>query len=81
MEAIAQVNKGQDIQDGYAAYSLVKSLPKGDALQVFKNKEESQEFEDDMVFTKCLGAATKHISPKKAYKMQKKYIQNTRKLL
>eukprot|EP00957_Ditylum_brightwellii_P173112 13179203-Ditylum_brightwellii.AAC.1 len=29
MEAIGQVIKGQDIQDGDAAYSLVKSLLKG----------------------------------------------------
>eukprot|EP00957_Ditylum_brightwellii_P012941 977839-Ditylum_brightwellii.AAC.1 len=29
MEAITQVIKGQDIQDGDAAYSLVKSLLKG----------------------------------------------------
>eukprot|EP00957_Ditylum_brightwellii_P122160 9315531-Ditylum_brightwellii.AAC.1 len=40
METIAQVIKGQDIQDGDAAYSLEKSLLKGDALQVFQNKEE-----------------------------------------
>eukprot|EP00957_Ditylum_brightwellii_P133492 10177305-Ditylum_brightwellii.AAC.1 len=43
MEAIAQVIKGQDIQHGDAVYSLVKSLLKGNALQVFQNKEESQE--------------------------------------
>eukprot|EP00957_Ditylum_brightwellii_P150123 11432362-Ditylum_brightwellii.AAC.1 len=43
MEAIAQVIKGQDIQDGDAVYSLVKSLLKGDDLQVFQKKEESQE--------------------------------------
>eukprot|EP00957_Ditylum_brightwellii_P098907 7534739-Ditylum_brightwellii.AAC.1 len=41
MEAITQVIKGQDTQDGDAAYLLVKSLLKGDALQVFKNKEAS----------------------------------------
>eukprot|EP00957_Ditylum_brightwellii_P145358 11069934-Ditylum_brightwellii.AAC.1 len=41
--AITQVIKGQDIQDGDAVYSLVKSLLKGGALQVFQNKEESQE--------------------------------------
>eukprot|EP00957_Ditylum_brightwellii_P109481 8350076-Ditylum_brightwellii.AAC.1 len=29
MEAITQFIKGQDIQDGDAAYSLVKILPKG----------------------------------------------------
>eukprot|EP00957_Ditylum_brightwellii_P005189 396110-Ditylum_brightwellii.AAC.1 len=40
MEAIAQVIKGQDIYNGDAVYSLVKSLLKGDALQVFKNEEE-----------------------------------------
>eukprot|EP00957_Ditylum_brightwellii_P199415 15200018-Ditylum_brightwellii.AAC.1 len=39
MDAIAQVIKGQDIQDGDAAHSLVKSLLKEDTLQVFKNKE------------------------------------------
>eukprot|EP00957_Ditylum_brightwellii_P122947 9374568-Ditylum_brightwellii.AAC.1 len=33
MHAIAQVIKGQDIQDRDAAYLLVKSLLKGDALQ------------------------------------------------
>eukprot|EP00957_Ditylum_brightwellii_P061336 4655564-Ditylum_brightwellii.AAC.1 len=37
MKAIMQVIKGQDIQDGDAAYSLVKSLLKGGALQVFQN--------------------------------------------
>eukprot|EP00957_Ditylum_brightwellii_P055475 4203800-Ditylum_brightwellii.AAC.1 len=71
MEAIAQVIKSQDIQGGDAVYSLVKILLKGDTLQVFKNKEESQEIKDSVAFTKCLAAVTKHIFPKKAYKMQK----------
>eukprot|EP00957_Ditylum_brightwellii_P043728 3315909-Ditylum_brightwellii.AAC.1 len=35
MGVIAQVIKGQYIQDRDAVYSLVKSLLKGDALQVF----------------------------------------------
>eukprot|EP00957_Ditylum_brightwellii_P113200 8632339-Ditylum_brightwellii.AAC.1 len=64
MEAIVQIIKGQNIQDGDASYSLVKSLLKGNALQVFTKREESQEIKDDPTFTKCL----------KAYKMQKKYI-------
>eukprot|EP00957_Ditylum_brightwellii_P040369 3055152-Ditylum_brightwellii.AAC.1 len=71
MEAIMQVIKGQDIQDGDVAYSLVRILLKGDALQDFKNKEESQEIKDVLVFTKCFAAVTKHVFPKKAYKMQK----------
>eukprot|EP00957_Ditylum_brightwellii_P068297 5185116-Ditylum_brightwellii.AAC.1 len=71
MEAMAQVIKGQDIQDGDVVYLLVKSLLKGDTLQVFQNKEESQEIKDSPAFTKCLVAVTKHIFPKKAYKMQK----------
>eukprot|EP00957_Ditylum_brightwellii_P172259 13114070-Ditylum_brightwellii.AAC.1 len=74
MEAIAQVIKGQDIQDGDVAYSLIKSLLKGGALQVFQNEEESQEVKDTTAFTKCLVAVTKYVFPKKAYKMQKKYI-------
>eukprot|EP00957_Ditylum_brightwellii_P006674 506954-Ditylum_brightwellii.AAC.1 len=37
--AITQVIKGQDIHDRDAAYLLIKSLLRGDALQVFKNKE------------------------------------------
>eukprot|EP00957_Ditylum_brightwellii_P183326 13964485-Ditylum_brightwellii.AAC.1 len=65
MEAITQVIKGQDIQDGDAAYSLVKSLLKGDAIQVFQNKEESQEIKDGPAFTKCLAAVTKHIFPRR----------------
>ena len=65
MEAIAQVIKGQDIPDRDVAYLLVKSLLKGEALQVFQNKEESQEVKDGMVFTKCLVAVTKHIFPRK----------------
>eukprot|EP00957_Ditylum_brightwellii_P158343 12052675-Ditylum_brightwellii.AAC.1 len=81
METITQVIKGQDIQDRDAAYSLVKILPKGDALQVFKNKEASQEVKDSPAFTKCLVAFTKHVFPKKAYKTQKKYIQNIHKPL
>eukprot|EP00957_Ditylum_brightwellii_P113854 8680060-Ditylum_brightwellii.AAC.1 len=74
MEAIVQVIEGQEISDGDAVYSLVKSVLKGDALQVFKNKKESQGIKDSPVFTKCLAAVTKHVYPKKAYKMQKKYI-------
>eukprot|EP00957_Ditylum_brightwellii_P103175 7863371-Ditylum_brightwellii.AAC.1 len=81
MDAITQVIKGQDIQGRDAAYSLVKSLLKGDTLQVFKNKEVSQEIKDGPVFTKCLAAVTEHVFPKKAYKTQKKYIQNIRKPL
>eukprot|EP00957_Ditylum_brightwellii_P136626 10419308-Ditylum_brightwellii.AAC.1 len=42
VDAIAQVIKGQGIHDGEASYSLVKSLMRGDALQVFENEEESQ---------------------------------------
>eukprot|EP00957_Ditylum_brightwellii_P070501 5357255-Ditylum_brightwellii.AAC.1 len=71
-----QVIKGLDIQDRDAAYLLVKSLLKGDALQVFKNEEASQEIKDSLSFTKCLAAVTEHVLPKKAYKMQNKYIQN-----
>eukprot|EP00957_Ditylum_brightwellii_P071238 5415199-Ditylum_brightwellii.AAC.1 len=67
MEAITQVIKGQDIQDGDAAYSLVKSLLKGDTLQVVKNEEASQEIKDGLASTKCLAAVTKHMFPKKAY--------------
>eukprot|EP00957_Ditylum_brightwellii_P046597 3535101-Ditylum_brightwellii.AAC.1 len=74
MDAITQVIKGQDIQDRDAVYSMVKSLLKGDALQVFKNKEASEEIKDSMAFTKCLAAVTEHIFLKKAYKTQKKYI-------
>eukprot|EP00957_Ditylum_brightwellii_P100343 7649036-Ditylum_brightwellii.AAC.1 len=76
MEAIMQVIKGQDIQDRDVVYSLVKSLLKGDTLQVFKNEEASQEIKDGLAFAKCLEAVTKHVFPKKAYKMQKKYIWN-----
>eukprot|EP00957_Ditylum_brightwellii_P200124 15256379-Ditylum_brightwellii.AAC.1 len=76
-----QVIKRQDIQDGDAAYSLVKSLPKSDALQVFKNIEENKEVKDGPAFTKCLTAVTEHIFPRKAYKMQKKYIWNICKSL
>eukprot|EP00957_Ditylum_brightwellii_P163681 12461997-Ditylum_brightwellii.AAC.1 len=71
MDTITQVIKGQDIQDRDAAYSLVKILLKGDALQVFKNEEASQEIKDGPAFTKCLAAVTEHVFPKKAYKMQK----------
>eukprot|EP00957_Ditylum_brightwellii_P006246 473597-Ditylum_brightwellii.AAC.1 len=81
VNAIIQVIKGQDIQDGKAAYSLVKSLLKGDALQVFQNKEESQDVKDGPAFTKCLVAVTEYIFPKKAYKIQKKYIRNIHKPL
>eukprot|EP00957_Ditylum_brightwellii_P131775 10049343-Ditylum_brightwellii.AAC.1 len=76
MEAIMQVIKGQDIQDKDVVYLMVKSLLKGDALQVFKNEEASQEIKDDPAFTKCLAAVTNHVFPKKAYKTQKKYIWN-----
>eukprot|EP00957_Ditylum_brightwellii_P141501 10779301-Ditylum_brightwellii.AAC.1 len=65
MEAIMQVIKGQDVQDGDGTYLLVKNLLKGDALQVFQNKEESQEVKDSPAFTKCLAAVTKHIFPQK----------------
>eukprot|EP00957_Ditylum_brightwellii_P136727 10426532-Ditylum_brightwellii.AAC.1 len=71
-----KVIKGQDIQDGKAAYSLVKSLLKEDALQVFQDREESQDVKDSPVFTKCLASITKHVFPKKAYKIQNKYIQS-----
>eukprot|EP00957_Ditylum_brightwellii_P090244 6873129-Ditylum_brightwellii.AAC.1 len=60
MDAITQVIKGQDIQDRDAAYLLVKSLLRGDALQVFKNKEASQDVKDGLNFTKCLAAVTEH---------------------
>eukprot|EP00957_Ditylum_brightwellii_P043767 3319151-Ditylum_brightwellii.AAC.1 len=42
-------------------------MQKGDALQVFEDKEESQEVKDGTLFTKCLAAATEHVFPKKAY--------------
>eukprot|EP00957_Ditylum_brightwellii_P175265 13342961-Ditylum_brightwellii.AAC.2 len=74
MEAIMQVIKGQDIQDGDTAYLLVKSLLKGDALQVFQNEEASQEVKYNLAFSKCLAAVTEHVFPKKAYKTQKKNI-------
>eukprot|EP00957_Ditylum_brightwellii_P096268 7332355-Ditylum_brightwellii.AAC.1 len=78
MEAITKVIRGQNIQDGDVVYLLVKSLLLGDALQVFKNEEVSQEVKDGPAFTKCLAAVTKHVFPKKAYKTHKKYIRNFR---
>eukprot|EP00957_Ditylum_brightwellii_P189435 14418702-Ditylum_brightwellii.AAC.1 len=74
VDAITQVIKGQDIQDRGAVYLLVKNLLRGDTLQVFKNKEASQDVKDCPNFTKCLAAVTEHIFPKKAYKTQKKYL-------
>eukprot|EP00957_Ditylum_brightwellii_P064149 4867456-Ditylum_brightwellii.AAC.1 len=65
MDAITQVIKGQDIQDRDAVHLLVKSLLKGDALQVFKNKEASQEVKDGPAFTECFAAVTEHVFPKK----------------
>eukprot|EP00957_Ditylum_brightwellii_P084284 6408228-Ditylum_brightwellii.AAC.1 len=61
MDASKQVIKGQDIQDGDAAYLLVKSLLRGDALQAFKNKEASQDVKDSLNFTKCLIAVTEQV--------------------
>ena len=58
VDAITQVIKGQDIQDGDAAYLLVKSLLRGDTLKVFKNKEASQDIKDSPSFSKCLHAVT-----------------------
>eukprot|EP00957_Ditylum_brightwellii_P076655 5826942-Ditylum_brightwellii.AAC.1 len=81
MDAILQVIKGQDIQDLEAAYTMVKSLLRGDALQVFQNKEANQEIRDGPAFTKCLVAVTEHMFPKKVYKIHKKYIWNIRKPL
>eukprot|EP00957_Ditylum_brightwellii_P154982 11795890-Ditylum_brightwellii.AAC.1 len=77
METIAQVIKGNDIQGKDATYLLVKSLLKGDALQVFQNEEASQDVKDSLAFTKCLMAVTKHIFPKKAYKRQKNAVPST----
>eukprot|EP00957_Ditylum_brightwellii_P045812 3475943-Ditylum_brightwellii.AAC.1 len=71
-----RVIKDQDIQDRNAAYLLVKSLLKGNALQVSKNKEASQEIKDSVAFTTCLAAVTELVFPKKTYKTEKKYIQN-----
>eukprot|EP00957_Ditylum_brightwellii_P178441 13591999-Ditylum_brightwellii.AAC.1 len=81
MDTITQVIKGQDIQDRDTAYLLVKSLLRGDALQVFKNEEASQDSKDSPSFTKCLAAVMEHVFPEKAYKTQKKYIWNIRKPL
>eukprot|EP00957_Ditylum_brightwellii_P137579 10488780-Ditylum_brightwellii.AAC.1 len=69
-------NLGQDIQDKDAAYSLVKSLLRGYALQIFKNKEASQDIKDSPNFTKCLAAVTEHVFSEKTYKTQKKYLWN-----
>eukprot|EP00957_Ditylum_brightwellii_P041682 3156710-Ditylum_brightwellii.AAC.1 len=46
VDVIAQVIKGQDIQDSKAAYSL--------------NEEESQDVKESPAFTKCLAAVTTH---------------------
>eukprot|EP00957_Ditylum_brightwellii_P069319 5262411-Ditylum_brightwellii.AAC.1 len=81
MDAIAQVIKGQDIQDRDAAYLLVMSLLKGDTLQVFKNEDASQEIKDGPAFTKCLAGVTEQVFPKRVYKTQKKYIWNIHKPL
>eukprot|EP00957_Ditylum_brightwellii_P064997 4930192-Ditylum_brightwellii.AAC.1 len=71
IDIIAQVIKGQDLQDRDAAYLLIKSLLKGDALQVFKNKEVSQEIKDDLAFTKCLAAVMEHVFPRRPTRRRK----------
>eukprot|EP00957_Ditylum_brightwellii_P201226 15324659-Ditylum_brightwellii.AAC.1 len=53
---------------------LGKESTKGDALQVFQNKEASQKIKDGPAFTKCPASVTNYVFPKKAYKSQKKYI-------
>eukprot|EP00957_Ditylum_brightwellii_P099704 7595341-Ditylum_brightwellii.AAC.1 len=76
INAILQVIKGQDIQESEAVYTLVKSLLRGDTLQVFQNNEANQETRDRPAFTKCLAAVTDHVFPKKEYKIQNIYIWN-----
>jgi hypothetical protein len=49
IDAISQVIKGQGIQDSKAAYTMVKSLLRGNALQVFQNKEAHQEQKDGLL--------------------------------
>eukprot|EP00957_Ditylum_brightwellii_P167696 12766107-Ditylum_brightwellii.AAC.1 len=56
INAFLQVIKGQDIQDSEAAYTLARSLLRGDTLQVFQCKEANQETRDGPAFTKCLAA-------------------------
>eukprot|EP00957_Ditylum_brightwellii_P110055 8395063-Ditylum_brightwellii.AAC.1 len=68
MDAITQVIKGQEIQDRDATHLLVKSLLRGGALQVFKNKEVSQDVKDGLNFTKCLAAVTEHVFPRRCIK-------------
>eukprot|EP00957_Ditylum_brightwellii_P034349 2606109-Ditylum_brightwellii.AAC.1 len=65
MEATAQIIKGQDIQGGDAAYSLAKSLLKGNALQVFQNKEASQEIKDGRCLLNALRLLQSTYSPGK----------------
>eukprot|EP00957_Ditylum_brightwellii_P137099 10453554-Ditylum_brightwellii.AAC.1 len=55
---------------------FINAIYQGDALQVFQKEEANQEKRDSPAFTKCLGAIPDHVFPKKAYKTQKKYIQN-----
>eukprot|EP00957_Ditylum_brightwellii_P197117 15017813-Ditylum_brightwellii.AAC.1 len=55
INVISQVIKGQDIQDLEPVQTLVKSLVRGVALQVFQKEEVNQEKRDGPAFTKCLG--------------------------
>eukprot|EP00957_Ditylum_brightwellii_P121853 9292427-Ditylum_brightwellii.AAC.1 len=60
IDAISQVIKWQDIQDSKATYTLVRSLLKGVALQVFQKKVANKVERDGPSFMMYLGAITEH---------------------
>eukprot|EP00957_Ditylum_brightwellii_P028969 2188332-Ditylum_brightwellii.AAC.2 len=71
MKAMMQVIKGQDIQDGDAAYSLVKSLLKGGALQVFKIKKQVKRLRMAWRLLNILWLSPSTYSPRRHTKLRK----------
>eukprot|EP00957_Ditylum_brightwellii_P029137 2201956-Ditylum_brightwellii.AAC.1 len=71
MEAIAQVIKGQDIQDGDTAYSLVKSLLKGMLYKSSRTKKKVKRLKMVWHLLNALRLSLSTYSPRKHTKHRK----------
>eukprot|EP00957_Ditylum_brightwellii_P019767 1491887-Ditylum_brightwellii.AAC.1 len=60
---------------GLASYAVAKTLLKGDALTVFKQAEIACGNQTVPHFNLCLNDVAKHVFPKKAEQIQKRYIR------
>ena len=75
LEKLSAIFQGQEIFEGPARHAVMKTLLKGEALDIFSQKSEELGAKTLVHFGKCVNALKEHVFPFKALSYQKRYMR------